>query len=298
MTAPFAVAASDTGFRVLSVADRLLLLVTIGLFLSLSAVSGRVLFRQYTAKRKRLIGLATASPDEAPGTALSSKGPYSTASQASAAPVNVVGGCESALMEEEGAAAASTGFEMRQRLFLLLFAASSLRVCSLVTEVATLEIVTDLPSTSVYCRLLALFLWLPSMLFVSMYGLVLLFWAQLCYACRGKAHPWPRRIFFLFNVLLYVGFVLLASLAQTVAGFWRGCDVFQGGIYFVGLFVILYYSIRLVDFFRNQSPDDEFFFDLSSAAMGNSAATAGRERGSPYTIAAISPRQLVLRRVC
>ena len=102
----------------------------------------------------------------------------------------------------------------------------------------------------------------------------------------------------MFNVLLYVGFVLLASLAQTVAGFWRGCDVFQGGIYFVGLFVILYYSIRLVDFFRNQSPDDEFFFDLSSAAMGNSAATAGRERGSPYTIAAISPRQLVLRRVC
>lgn len=103
--------------------------------------------------------------------------------------MNVVGGSESALMEEEGAAAASTGSEMRQRLYLLLFVASTLRVCSLVTEVATLEKVAALPSTSVYCKLLTLFLWLPSMLFVSMYGLVLLFWAQLCYACWGKGTP-------------------------------------------------------------------------------------------------------------
>uniref|UniRef100_A0AAV1V7T4 THH1/TOM1/TOM3 domain-containing protein n=1 Tax=Peronospora matthiolae TaxID=2874970 RepID=A0AAV1V7T4_9STRA len=289
--------ASETVYQVLSIADRLLLLVTIVLFLSLSAVSGRVLYRQYAAKRKRLNSLTPPSLDEVPGVTPSSKAPYSAVPPAQSAPVNVVGGCGSALMEEEGAAAASTGFEMRQRLFLLLFGASTLRVCSMVTEVATLEMVTDLPSTSVYCKLLALFLWLPSMLFVSMYGLVLLFWAQLCYACRGKAHPWPRRVFFLFNVLLYAGFVLLAVFASTVAGFWRGCDLLQGGIFFAGLFVILYYSIRLVDFFRNQSPDDDFFFDLSSAAMGNSDATAGRERRSPFSVKAISPRQLVLRRI-
>ncbi|ETO83654.1 hypothetical protein, variant 2 [Phytophthora nicotianae P1976] len=275
----------------LSLADRLLLLLTILLFLSLSAVSGRVLYSQYAAKRKRL-----SSPTaETSGRVPAGKAPYSAVPQAPPPPVNVVGGSESALMEEEGAAAASTGSEMRQRLFLLLFVASTLRVCSLITEVATLEKITALPSTSVYCRLLALFLWLPSMLFVSMYGLVLLFWAQLCYACWGKAHPWPRRVFFLFNVLLYVGFALLFALSSTSAGLWRGCDLMQGGVYFVGLFGILYYSIRLIDFFRNQSPDEDFFFDLSSAAIGN--GTRNRQGRASFSIAPRSPRQLVLRRI-
>ncbi|KAE8967019.1 hypothetical protein PF011_g27716, partial [Phytophthora fragariae] len=282
----------------LSLGDRLLLLLTILLFLSLSAVSGRVLYRQYAAKRKRLSSAAAAAVStEAAGPVPTGKARYSAVPQAPPAPVNVVGGSESALMEEEGAAAVSTGSEMRQRLYLLLFVASTLRVCSLVTEVATLEDVAALPSTSVYCRLLTLFLWLPSMLFVSMYGLVLLFWAQLCYACWGKTHPWPRRVFFLFNVLLYVGFVLLFALSSTSAGLWRGCDLMQGGVYFVGLFGILYYSIRLIDFFRNQSPDEDFFFDLSSAAMGNGNGTSGRQGGSSFSIAASSPRQLVLRRI-
>ncbi|GMF25058.1 unnamed protein product [Phytophthora lilii] len=285
--------AADAGPEALSLADRLLLLLTILLFLAVSVVSGRVLVRQFTARRKRLP--SAASEAAAPPTA--AKTPYAAVPQAPQPPVNVVGGSESALVEEEGAAAASTGSEMRQRLFLLLFVASTLRVCSLVTEVATLEAVAALPATSLYCRLLTLFLWLPSMLFVSMYGLVLLFWAQLCYACWGKAHPWPRRVFFLFNVLLYVGFALLFALSSSSAGLWRGCDLLQGAVYFVGLFAILYYSIRLIDFFRNQSPDEDFFFDLSSAAMGNGNSNAGRQGGPSFSIAASSPRQLVLRRI-
>ncbi|KAL4168941.1 hypothetical protein KRP22_009870 [Phytophthora ramorum] len=286
-------AAPGEGPEALSLGNRLLLLLTVLLFLSLSAVSGRVLYRQYATKRQR----RSSAANEAPGPVSGAKTPFSVASQTPSAPVNVVGGSESALMAEEGAAAASTGSEMRQRLFLLLFVASALRVCSLVTEVVTLEAVAALPSSSIYCRLLTLFLWLPSMLFMSMYGLVLLFWAQLCYACWGKAHPWPRRVFFLFNVLLYVGFTLLFALSSTSAGFWRGCDLLQGGTYFVGLFAILYYSIRLIDFFRNQSPDEDFFFDLSSAAMGNGNGTARRQGASSFSIAASSPRQLVLRRI-
>ena len=278
----------------LSLADRMLLVLTIVLFLLLSAVSGRVLYHQYAAKRKRTSCADPGSLMETFEAIPAGKGPYSDVLQAPVAPVNVVGGSEAALMEEEGAAAASTGSEMRQRLFVLLFGASMLRVCSLITEMAVLETMIDLPPTSVYCRLLALFLWLPSMLFVSMNGLVLLFWAQLCYACWGKAHPWPRRVFFLFNLFLYAGFMLLFALANTSAGLWRGCDLLQGGVYFVGLFMIVYYSIRLIDFFRNQSPDEDFFFDLSSAAMGNGNGSTGRQ-GGPVT--AISPRRLVLRRV-
>ncbi|CAI5738917.1 unnamed protein product [Peronospora destructor] len=249
--------------KALNLVDCMLFLLAIMLFLLLSAVSGRVLYHQHAAKRKRPSCADPGSLIETSGVIPAGKMPYSDVLQAS---VNVVGGSEAALMEEEGAAAASTGSEMRQRLFLLLFVASTLRVCSLVTEAATLETVTDLPSTSVYCRLLVLFMWLPSMLFVSMNGLVLLFWAQLCYACWGKAHPWPRRIFFVFNLLLYAGFMMLFALASTSAGLWRGCDF----------------------------PDEDFFFDLSSAAMGNGNGTTGRQRGP---VATISPRRLVLRRI-
>ncbi|CAI5734336.1 unnamed protein product [Peronospora destructor] len=252
--------------KALNLVDCMLFFLAIMLFLLLSAVSGRVLYHQHAAKRKRPSCTDPGSLIETSGVIPAGKMPYSDVLQAS---VNVVGGSEAALMEEEGAAAASTGSEMRQRLFLLLFVASTLRVCSLVTEAATLETVTDLPSTSVYCRLLVLFMWLPSMLFVSMNGLVLLFWAQLCYACWGKAHPWPRRIFFVFNLLLYAGFMMLFALASTSAGLWRGCDLLQGGVYFVGLFMIVYYSILLIDFFAT--------------------------KGGP--VSAISPRRLVLRRI-
>ncbi|CEG37273.1 uncharacterized protein PHALS_04712 [Plasmopara halstedii] len=288
---------ADESSQALSLGDLLLLLLTISLFFLLSVVSGRMLYKQYAAKRKRLSTMTTAT-EEVSGSAPAGRVSYSAVPQAPTTSINVVGGSEAALMEDEGAAAASTGFEMRQRLFLLLFMASTLRVCSLITEVATLEIVAKLPATSAYCRLLTFFLWLPSMLFVSMYGLVLLFWAQLCYACWGKAYPWPRRIFFLFNVFLYVNFALLFAFANTSAGLWRGCDLLQGSVFVLGLFGILYYSLRLIDFFRNQSPDEDFFFDLSSAAMANNNASQIRSGASSLSIAAeLSPRQLVLRRI-
>ncbi|KAF4034746.1 hypothetical protein GN244_ATG13283 [Phytophthora infestans] len=59
------------GAEALSLADRLLLLLTIFLFLLLSAVSGRVLYSQYAAKRKRLISTTTAA--ETPGLLLQPK---------------------------------------------------------------------------------------------------------------------------------------------------------------------------------------------------------------------------------
>ncbi|TDH67843.1 hypothetical protein CCR75_001952 [Bremia lactucae] len=290
--------ATGDGREALRVGDRILLLLTIFLFLLLSAVSGNILYGRYATKKKRGSSAAATAATEIPGAVQSNRLPYNAAPQAPLPSLNVVGGSETAQMGEEGAAAASTGSEMRHRLFLLLFVASTLRVCSLVTELVTIEKVSVLPSTSIYCRLLAIFLWLPSMLFVSMYGLVLLFWAQLCYACWGKAHPWPRRVFFMFNVLLYVGFALLFTSASSSAELWRGCDLLQGSVYVVGLFGILYYSIRLINFFRNQSPDEDFFFDLSVAAISNNNGPRSRRGESSLPIAArSSPRQLVLRRI-
>lgn len=286
------------GVDILSAWDRALLIATIVLFVSLSVVSGRVLWKQYAAThgllRSRANSASSAVLGGGNGSNALNKGLYSTPrngghSSFSGLPPQVPTGGSGAsavvtsstgLLEDESSASASTGSEMRQRFFLLLFVASILRVFSLVTEVTTLSVVTVTTPASFYNRLLTMFLWLPSLLFVTMYGLVLLFLAQLCYACWGKAYPWPRRIFFAFNVALYVAFFALFAAIRSTDGFRKACDLMLGSVYFLGLFGILYYSIRLIYFFRSQSPDEDFFFDLPSTANQS-----------------LSPRQVVLRRV-
>lgn len=291
--------AETAGFAGLSAANRALLVSTILLFLTLSALSGRVLWRHWATRRALLRSSATPALGGAP----LSKHPYGVASPRGGSAHNSFNGASSqssltgaagggaavvtvssssGLLDDDSSASASTGAEMRQRFFLLLFVASTIRVLSLVTEVATLSAAqTTMTPTSFAARVLTFFLWLPALLFVTMYGLVLLFWAQLCYACWGKAYPWPRRIFFVFNVLLYVAFGVLFALSDTAGGLWKACDLVLGSVYFGGLFGILYYSVRLIFFFRTQSPDEDFFFDLPSTVASQS----------------FSPRQIVLRRV-
>lgn len=297
---PLAVATYE-GVASLSAANRALLLTTILLFLVLSVLSGRVLWRQWAARRALLRPSATATTL---GGAPLSKHAYAAGSPRNGSGHNSFNGASSqnsltgaagsgiavvtvssssGMLADDSSASASTGAEMRQRFFLLLFVASTIRVLSLVTEVATLSAAptATMAPASVAARLLTFFLWLPALLFVTMYGLVLLFWAQLCYACWGKAYPWPRRLFFAFNVLFYVAFGVLFALSSTAGGFWKACDLVLGSVYFGGFFGILYYSVRLIFFFRTQSPDEDFFFDLPATVASQS----------------FSPRQIVLRRV-
>ncbi|TMW57698.1 hypothetical protein Poli38472_014301 [Pythium oligandrum] len=294
-------ASDDTAsVEALSTSNRVFLIATIALFALLSAVSGREIWKHHYGRRNGgVLRNRAASPSATANTngPLGALGPGAlNKSHAYATPKHGYGGIPTPstgalnssgsangvsvttnLLEDESGASMSTGAEMRRRFFLLLFVASTIRVCSLIVEITTLTAMEASPVASLYGRLLALFLWIPSLLFVSMYGLVLLFWAQLCYACWGKAYPWPRRIFFLFNVLLYVAFVALLATTKTSGGFWRACDIMLGSVYVVGLGGILYYSIRLIRFFRNQGPDEEFFFDLPTSTL--------------------SPRQIVLRRI-
>lgn len=271
--------------------NRALLVTTIVLFFTLSAISGRVLWAHHAAKRAlrrtraNSIGGGNAKPPGYSSTQallppqFNGNGNGTIASTTSSS---------SALLEDDEGASASIGAEMRYRFFVLLFLASTIRVFSLFAEIGTLTAAMASSADSWASRVLTLFLWLPSLLFVSMYGLVLLFWAQLCYACWGKAYPWPRRIFFLFNVLLYGTFFVLFGVAQTSWGFWRSCDLVVGSVYLMGLLGILYYSIRLIYFFRNQTPDEDFFFDLPTIASHDSL---------PFCSSPASPRQRVLRRV-
>ncbi|DAZ97712.1 TPA: hypothetical protein N0F65_009611 [Lagenidium giganteum] len=287
-----------TSVATLSGWNQVFLCATILLFLSLSLISGRIIWRTYALQRRGYQRTRSSSGQGGGLGALGTKPNYSTPKHGSFGTLGAqaMGAANNAnqatastsLLEDEAGASASTGSEMRQRFFVLLFMASTIRVCSLVVEIATLSTVAKADASSIYCRLLAFFLWLPSLLFVSMYGLVLLFWAQLCYACWGKAYPWPRRIFFLFNVLMYSVVLALFLGVPTSGAFWRSCDLVIGGVYFVGLFGILYYSVRLIYFFRNQSPDDDFFFDLPASNAHHS---------SPFRSAPPSPRQVVLRRI-
>lgn len=290
-------ASTAGGFESLSGWNRFALIATILVFLLLSILSGRELWRYRYGRRSAASagvhtganGASAASttkphhhtnyttPKYGGGMPTPSTGPLTSSDSA-------VGISASAgLIEDESSAALSTGAEMRLRLFALLFAASTIRVVSLVVEITTLRAMVASPAASLHSRLLSMFLWIPALLFVSMYGLVLLFWAQLCYACWGKAYPWPRRVFFLFNVLLYVVFVVLLFATSTSGSFWRACDLMLGGIYALGLVGILYYSARLIQFFRQQGPDEDFFFDLPNG---------GNVRRS-----SASPRQIVLRRI-
>ncbi|KAJ0406643.1 hypothetical protein P43SY_009754 [Pythium insidiosum] len=260
---------------------------TIVLFLLLTLVAGREIWTEIYSRRAAAAAAssnasATAAAAAGAGTSASANvGPKGSGMYGATTPMGAPLGvtASASLLEDEASASLSTGAEMRHRFFLLLVAASAIRVCSLIVQVSTLQVAAAAP------RLLTLFLWLPSLLFVSMYGLVLLFWAQLCYACWGKAYPWPRRVFFAFNVLLYSAFVVLLLAMRSADAFWQGCDLLLGCVYALGLVGMLYYSVRLIQFFRSHGPDEEFFFDLPTNAA------------SPYRRAATSPRQIVLRRI-
>lgn len=260
--------------------------VSIALFLALSVLSGRALWRRDAAAD----GAAQDLKEEAAAGALGGRPgqrnvdqlpPYAPVrSAASRGGVVSNGGAgvgpQAPIGRADDSAAMSIGAEMRRRLFRLMFAASTLRVCSLVAELAAAPAVAELPPSAGRRRALAAFLWLPSLVFVSLYGVVLLFWVQLCYACGGRASPWPRRVFFAANMLLYAGFAVLIVLAKTSGQVWRVCDLAEGVLYFAGLFGIAHYGMQLTRFFRLQGGDDDFADGFSTGG---------------------SRRQLVLRRV-
>ncbi|CAH0481116.1 unnamed protein product [Peronospora belbahrii] len=113
MLVTFEIGSTNNSQVLLSLAARVVLLLTIFFFLSQSIVYGRVLSHQYVLQCKRLsYSLSLASSIEIhEGTTLADKRPYSSVPEAPVASVNVVGGSESALMEEEEPAAASTALK-------------------------------------------------------------------------------------------------------------------------------------------------------------------------------------------
>ena len=57
-------------------------------------------------------------------------------------------------------------------------------------------------SASFVSALLSLMQWAPSLLFVTMYSLILLFWIQLCYSSWGHSLVKLRKVFLGLNALV------------------------------------------------------------------------------------------------
>lgn len=282
----------DDGPVPLAAADAALIGVSAALFLALSVVSGCVLWPLHSArseapgsgKEESTGGNATRGGSNATTQGESVNSGRNTPLASSSAASSALGSPLEAAGGADDGAGVSIGVEMRARLFRTMFLATTLRACSLVTELAVVSSVVQLPPTAQVRRLLAAFLWLPSMLFVTLYGVVLLFWIQLCYACGGTASPWPRRIFFALNVLLYIGFALLILLATSSSQIWQWCDLAQSVFYVGGLLGIAHYGMQLVRFFRLQSNDDDFLGPYPSSSTGGRGWVVTR-------------RQIALRRV-
>ncbi|CCI11343.1 unnamed protein product [Albugo candida] len=205
---------------------------------------------------------------------------------------------------EEYIASQSTGAEIRQRFFLLIFIASTIRVCSLISEIGTLSILPessqDQPEKVIQVTkthiallsfgqwLLAILIWIPSLLFVTMYGLSVSMASAdfLCIHCVAlRNNPYDDHF----------------TLTKSAGGFWRICDIVLGSIYFIGFFTISYYSVRLIWFFKNQQQDEEYPLTLSGSQESDGNAhqnsiTHSRKRS--WSLAGTSSsQQAVVRRI-
>ncbi|EQC39627.1 hypothetical protein SDRG_03058 [Saprolegnia diclina VS20] len=187
----------------------------------------------------------------------------------------------------------SAGAETRKRFFVLLLIAASARLVSLSVDLVALSLspgdsdLAFLPRKNTTNASIAwvssIFSLLPCLFFVSTYSLLILFYAQLCTACYGLSFPLHKAAYFACNLLLYVGFVVLMFATHSTGSFWKWTQGGLGCFYICGFLAILYYSGRLVVFFRSTHVEDDFFFDMDVSMHASF-------RG-------LTPRQIVVRRI-
>ncbi|OQR81295.1 hypothetical protein THRCLA_11850 [Thraustotheca clavata] len=93
--------------------------------------------------------------------------------------------------------------------------------------------------------------------------------------------PFHKGVYYAGNLLLYLGFVILMFACHSTGSFWKWTEGGLGCFYIFGFLSILYYSVRLVVFFKSTHIEDDFFFDIDVSSS---------YRG-------LTPRQIVVRRI-
>ncbi|OQR88305.1 hypothetical protein ACHHYP_06973 [Achlya hypogyna] len=187
----------------------------------------------------------------------------------------------------------SAGAETRKRFFVLLLVSAIARLVSLCVDLIALSLSPEGSDLAFLPRknstnediawVSSIFSLLPCLLFVSTYSLLILFYAQLCTACYGLSFPFHKGVYVAVNVLLYVGFVVLMFACHSTGAFWKWTEGGLGCFYILGFLAILYYSARLILFFKATHVEDDFFFDMDVSAHSS-------YRG-------LTPRQIVVRRI-
>mmetsp|Transcript_22767 Transcript_22767/g.44719 ORF Transcript_22767/g.44719 Transcript_22767/m.44719 type:complete len:385 (-) Transcript_22767:796-1950(-) len=149
---------------------------------------------------------------------------------------------------------ASPGWEMRKWFHLLLAVALFCRSMSIIVELAM-----GLPRLDecqhLACWAISMIHGVPDMLFMSMYSLLTMFWAQLYYAAWGISYASLRPGFVVANVLLYTIYVAIALISLIEARyrllhFYMDCLL--GGAYLISSVVMIYYGYRVFSQLRSK----------------------------------------------
>eukprot|EP00743_Colponemidia_sp_Colp-15_P003577 GILK01003859.1.p1 GENE.GILK01003859.1~~GILK01003859.1.p1 ORF type:complete len:336 (+),score=34.51 GILK01003859.1:62-1069(+) len=112
----------------------------------------------------------------------------------------------------QGSAAQSAGWSFRKYFHVLLCLANSARTASLILEIALDNDNAD--SMRAWWNSLAHSF--PSLLFLSTYSVLILFWAQLYYAATLVSYPLLRPTFVFLNISIYCIFVVVSMLTAML----------------------------------------------------------------------------------
>ena len=156
----------------------------------------------------------------------------------------------------------SAGWEMRKKFHVCLFLALGLRAISIVLEMFYGKVPTS-PGHSSYSHsgsdddwVLSILHVIPSLLFLSTYSLLILFWAQLYYAAWGGSYTSLKPLFFISNSVIYIAFVAVAgyTAASNKRSDFRKYSLYILGVtYFICAVFMIYYGSRVAAQLRPRS---------------------------------------------
>ncbi|GBG25022.1 Tobamovirus multiplication protein 3 [Hondaea fermentalgiana] len=159
------------------------------------------------------------------------------------------------LAREPDLPSSSPGWKMRDWFHILLSAALVARSVSIAVELG-LGLTRLDTCEHLACWTLSMIHGVPDMLFMTMYSLLTMFWAQLYYATWGISYASLRPGFVAANALLYTIFVVIAFVSLVLKNYrllrWY-MYYLLGGAYIISSMVMMYYGYCVFAQLRSQA---------------------------------------------
>ena len=141
----------------------------------------------------------------------------------------------------------SSGWQMRERFHLMLFGSNLVRLLALVVEMC-LHVPGVGTEENVRWWYLGMIHGVPDLLFLSTFGLLIVFYAQLYYATYGITLRSLKPLFMLSNIIVYIVFATIAAVTYvggTFAALREYSMILLTLAYFVSLLGIIYYGYNV-----------------------------------------------------